>query len=74
MNPDVIIDMTGDLTDHSLDREAVARQWAAFPEVNAVKNGRVFVFDEDFMTIPGPRFVLVIERLARALHPEVDWN
>ncbi len=74
MNPEVIVDMTGDLTGHSLDREAVARQWAAFPEVNAVENGRVYVFDEDFMTIPGPRFVLVIERLARALHPEVDWN
>ncbi len=74
MNPDVIVDMTGDLAGQSLDRAAVTRQWDAFPDVNAVKNGRVYVFDEDYMTIPGPRFVLVIERLARVLHPEVDWN
>jgi iron complex transport system substrate-binding protein len=74
MNPEVIIDMTGDLTGYSLDSAAVARQWDAFPEVTAVRDGRVYVLDEDYMTIPGPRFVLVIERLARALHPEVDWK
>lgn len=43
--------------------------WEAIP---AVQHGRVLVFAEDLFGRPGPRLADGLERLARALHPEVE--
>jgi len=34
-----------------------------------VKEGRVYVMDEDLITIPGPRLVEGLEQMAEFLHP-----
>jgi len=39
-----------------------------------VANGRVYVITESYATVPGPRFILLVEHLARLLHPEVEWD
>ena len=44
------------------------------PEIAAVQNKRIYVIAEDYSTIPGPRFVDIVEDLARVLHLEVDWG
>ena len=74
LNPDVIIDMVSDVEDKGLDPEKVRREWAAMPEINAVKNQRVYVFGKGYHVVPGPRFILTLEDMAKALHPAVDWN
>jgi iron complex transport system substrate-binding protein len=40
--------------------------------VKAVKQGRVHIFGEDYVTIPGPRFTLLLEQMATVLHPELQ--
>ena len=38
----------------------------------AVKDRRVLIFDQDYDFVPGPRFIQLVEQLARTLHPDVD--
>ncbi|MHB1034756.1 MAG: ABC transporter substrate-binding protein [Pirellulales bacterium] len=69
MNPDVIIDLVRGVSAAERDKAAIAADWEILPEVNAVKNHRVYVFDDDYAVRPGPRFILLAEKLARALQP-----
>jgi iron complex transport system substrate-binding protein len=43
----------------------------AFAELPAVKDGRVYVPDSDALSIPGPRYVEGIEKLARWVYPDL---
>lgn len=70
LDPDVIIDMVGDASARRPSDREILRQWRTLPEIKAVREGRVYVFHQDYAVIPGPRFVLLLEDLARALHPE----
>lgn len=64
--PDVIIDLFPDLKEKGLDPEAVKRQWGALPGLTA----RIHVVGESYAVVPGPRVVLLLEEMARAIHPE----
>jgi iron complex transport system substrate-binding protein len=64
MNPDIIIELAADLDKLSLTAADVVREWAIVREVSAVRNGQVHVFTEDYVTVPGPRFVLLLEHMA----------
>jgi iron complex transport system substrate-binding protein len=44
------------------------RRWHT---VSAVKNGRVYLLDDDDITLPGPRLFNGLEQAARALHPNL---
>ena len=48
-----------------------ARLLPALADVDAVRHGRVYCLREHYITVPGPRFILVLERFARLLHPEL---
>jgi len=69
LNPQVIIDMIPDLKKNGWKEENVLKEWASL-SVDAVKNKRVHVFGEGYTVIPGPRFVLIIEKMAQAIHSE----
>lgn len=72
MNPEVIVDMVPRLVPGA-DREKIASDWQQLKQVGAVQHGRVYVLDDDYVSIPGPRFILFVEKLARLIHPEVAW-
>ena len=74
LNPEVIIDMVPDLADAGLSEEQVAMEWQSLAGVDAVKNGRVHVLAQDYVVIPGPRFILILEAMAHAIHPELAWE
>ncbi len=74
INPEVIIDLAFGLDEEDVDQATIAADWQCLPEVDAVRTNRVYLVADDFATVPGPRFILLVERLARLLHPEVDWN
>ena len=74
MKPDVVFDLVAGLPDMKLTREEVLRDWEFFPDLPAVANERVYILGGDYVTIPGPRFILLLEAMARRLHPEVDWQ
>jgi len=59
--PDVIIDI---FNEDDGDKESDYREfWARFPSVPAVRQGRVVVVRDDFASIPGPRSILLAEKL-----------
>lgn len=74
INPEVIIDMVPDLEEKGLTRDSVLKEWKALKGLDAVRNGRVHVFGQDYTVVPGPRFIRVLEDMARAIHPEADWR
>ncbi len=74
MNPQVIIDILAKEAQGKHSAETILADWRQAAGVEAVRNGRVYLFDDDFVLLPGPRFVKLVEKLARLLHPEVDWR
>ena len=74
LNPQVIVDLVRGLSVREVSNEEVAADWEQLAEVDAVRRGRVFVVDDDYAFVPGPRFILLVEKLARLIHPEVDWE
>ena len=65
-DPDVII-----VTNHpgQPDPTLYFKRW---PQLRAVQAGRIIEINADWIHRPGPRMILGIETLARALHPELD--
>jgi iron complex transport system substrate-binding protein len=49
------------------------RAWQALSSVPAVRNGRVHVMHGSELVVPGPRIARAAERLARTLHPDLEW-
>jgi iron complex transport system substrate-binding protein len=74
MDPEVIIDMVAGMTHARPDEKTLKADWQQVAQVDAVRNGRVYVVEEPYAFVPGPRVVLLVERLARLIHPEVDWQ
>ena len=70
LNPDVIIDLAPELKNQEKDEGA----WAGLNQVSAIKNNRLHVFTEDFLTIPSIRLLTFMKTLAETLHPTVDWS
>lgn len=63
LNPDVIIDvvtMPG-ITDERM--EQYRKSWDVLKDVNAVKNGRVFMVNKNHWSVPSPGFVNIIKDL-----------
>jgi iron complex transport system substrate-binding protein len=65
LDPDVIVEFAAG----GLDAAVLRRQWSRLGSLRAVKTGRVHVFTDDFLPVPGPRFVRFAETIARVLHP-----
>ena len=68
MKPDIIV-----IT--SMARFAIFKQvkseWEQWPEIPAVKHGRIFIQDSNLFDRPTPRLVEGLELLARMIHPEL---
>tara|TARA_R110002049_G_scaffold221841_24_gene393372 strand:+ start:804 stop:1715 length:912 start_codon:yes stop_codon:yes gene_type:complete len=74
LNPQIIIDIYPEADDHSSDLEQVMKQWHSLKYVDAIKNNRIHIIEQNYATIPGPRIFLLLDELARLIHPEVDWK
>ena len=66
LNPDVIVDIMG-----PFDKpDSVLKQWQSVPSVRAVREGRILLLSDLEDTVPGPRSVVTLSRLARAFYPD----
>jgi iron complex transport system substrate-binding protein len=74
LDPGVIVDLVASVSGPPVDEARVRADWQTLPRVEAVRQGRVYLIADDFATVPGPRFVQFVEKLARLLHPEADWD
>jgi iron complex transport system substrate-binding protein len=70
MNPQVVIDLVAERSRAGLSRDDILRDWQQLPNVEAVHTGRVYLIDDDYAFIPGPRFIRLVEKFARLMHPE----
>ena len=67
-DPDVIV--LGDAVWGGVTPEAVAAR-AGWDSLSAIKNDKIFPFDDNLISRPGPRMVDGLEQLAKLLHPEL---
>jgi iron complex transport system substrate-binding protein len=65
-NPDVYIATTGSMASPG----QIAKR-SGYSALKAVKDGRVYVIDDDLLVRPGPRLIDGLEQLAQMIHPEV---
>ncbi|HBI15078.1 MAG TPA: cobalamin-binding protein [Desulfobulbaceae bacterium] len=70
LQPEVVIiaSMAGGYSE-----EQLKAQWFRWPDIPAVKNGRVHVVDASLFDRPVPRLADGLVELARLLHPGVEW-
>jgi len=71
MAPDVIIELASDLERSGYAKADIVSEWRTLEHVPAVKSGRIHVFTEDYVTVPGPRFVDLLDHMALVLHPDL---
>lgn len=67
-DPNIII--LGDYTWGGVTPEDVAKR-SGWETLSAVKDGKVFTFDDNLVSRPGPRMVDGLEAMAKLLHPEL---
>jgi len=67
--PDVILELNAATRLNETDLKAVTDPWMTLSSVPAVRNKRVIVLNGPGLTVPGPRVVDGIQKMANALHP-----
>lgn len=67
--PDVILELNSANQLNDADLKKVVDPWMTLSSVPAVKNRRVVVLLGAGLTVPGPRVIQGIEKMAQALHP-----
>ena len=71
LNPDVIIGIADVKANDPQIIDAFHKNWERFAaQTPAVKNKRMTLIAEDYAMVPGPRFVLLLEKITDILHPE----
>ena len=67
-NPEIIIDIVPSMG--GKDTKAAIADWRQLRNIDAVAAGKVFCLDADYASVPGPRFILLLEKLAELLQGE----
>lgn len=73
INPEVVIDLAYALAGKDADQAKIRADWQCLAEVDAVRKNQVYLVADHYATVPGPRFILFVEKLARLLHPDIEW-
>jgi iron complex transport system substrate-binding protein len=72
--PDVILEFHPGQAMTDKQQQAFINDWQALRELPAVSNYRVYLIDESHALRPGPRIMEIAERIARRLHPDLEWG
>jgi len=73
-SPEIIIEAGPDANVPVEEKEKKLKQWQRFPTLTAVKNKTIFFIGADYILIPGPRFLNILNHFARVIHPEALKN
>ena len=68
--PDVIIELMPEIELTPALKEQMVRQWHQLGTIPAVARDRIYFLTDDHSLIPSLRYVNVIEKVSRLLHPE----
>ncbi len=70
-SPEIIIEI-GPKSNLSNEGILVRKEaWGKYPTLSAVKNDRLYFIGADYILIPGPRLVNILDDLTRNIHPEL---
>jgi len=70
-SPEIIIEAgpKSNLSQQEIDLRI--QEWNRFPTIEAVKKGQIYFIGADYILIPGPRLLKIIERFSKAIHPNL---
>ena len=68
LSPDVVI-ITSMTRSDAFDQ--VLAEWNRWPQIQAVRNKRIYMADSDLFDRPSPRLVDGLEALVKLIHPEL---
>jgi iron complex transport system substrate-binding protein len=71
LNPEVVFEIASDPVEKQVDEKKILASWQELSMVSAVSSNRVYILRDNYFSIPGPRFTLVLKKFAALLHPEV---
>ena len=73
-SPEIIIEV-GPKSNLSKE-ETLARKktWGKFPTLRAVKDDKLYFISADYILIPGPRLLNILDDFTRTIHPELFLN
>jgi len=68
-SPEIIIEAgpKSNLSQKEIDYKV--EQWNRFPTIQAVRDKRIYFIGADYILIPGPRLVKILENFAQVIHP-----
>ena len=69
-SPEVIIEAGPNANMTPREKAEKLKQWQRFPTLTAVKNKTIYFVGADYILIPGPRFLNILNHFARVIHPE----
>ncbi len=72
--PEVILELMPEVKLTPTRKQQMVEQWRTIGALPAVTAGRVFFLTDDHCLIPSPRYVEVIEKVSRLLHPERAYD
>jgi iron complex transport system substrate-binding protein len=70
LQPDIIIEITNHIPD--MNPESVKKDWKKLSMIPAVKNGMIFFLTKDYVTVPGPRTVLLLNNVRELVADYLD--
>ena len=68
--PDIILQLIPEIELTDALQEQVLDLWRKLGPIPAVENNRVYILTDDHCLIPSPRYVEIIEKVSRLIHPE----
>ena len=70
-SPEIIIEAgpKSNLSQNEIDLRI--QEWKRFPTIKAVQNEQIHFISADYILIPGPRLLKIIDRFSKAIHPEL---
>ena len=68
-SPEIIIEAgpKSNLSQKEIDYRV--KQWNRFPTIQAVRDKRIYFIGADYILIPGPRLVKILENFVEVIHP-----
>lgn len=72
--PQVVIELVPEARLADPDRESLRAAWQSALRIGGDATVRVAAIDDDHALIPSPRYVEIVERLAKILHSEIELD
>ncbi len=71
LNPEVLFDIVPGMAEQGILGTQILSDWKKLPQLQAVRQGRVYVLGANWAVRPSPRFPKILEAFVHGLHPDL---